>query len=60
VDGSVDAAVINAHLKKRGIVGGVRLSRFDKNDTGALWCATEMNTRDEIDSVLAALEEVCK
>jgi len=60
VDGNVDAAVINAHLKKRGIVGGVRLSRFDKNDMGALWCATEMNTRDEIDSVLAALEEVCK
>ncbi|HWS28815.1 MAG TPA: aminomethyl-transferring glycine dehydrogenase subunit GcvPA [Clostridia bacterium] len=60
VDGKVDAAVVNAHLKKRGVVGGVRLSRFDKNDSGALWCATEMNTRDEIDHVLAALEEVCK
>ncbi|MEN6470790.1 MAG: aminomethyl-transferring glycine dehydrogenase subunit GcvPA [Clostridiaceae bacterium] len=59
VDGAVNAAVINAHLKKRGIVGGVRLSRFDKNDSGALWCATELNTRDEIDSALNALEEVC-
>lgn len=60
VDSTVDAAVINAHLKKRGIVGGVRLSRFDKSDSGALWCATEMNTREEIDAVLEALEEVCK
>jgi glycine dehydrogenase subunit 1 len=60
VDSAVDAAVINAHLKKRKIVGGVRLSRFDNSDTGALWCATEMNTRDEIDAVFEALEEVCK
>ncbi len=59
VDSAVDAAVINAHLKKRGIVGGVRLSRFDKAEPGALWCATEMNTREEIDSALNALEEVC-
>lgn len=60
VDGEKDAAVIGAALKKRGIMGGVRLSRFNKEDSGALWCATELNTREEIDAALCALEEVCK
>lgn len=61
VDYAKDASVVNAVLKSRSIMGGVRLSRFDEKDmNGALWCATEKNTREEIDSCLAALEEVFK
>ncbi|MEG1547393.1 MAG: aminomethyl-transferring glycine dehydrogenase subunit GcvPA [Clostridia bacterium] len=56
LDCAKDSAVINAILKDRGIVGGVRLSRFDAKDHGMLWCATECNTRDEIDGVIAAME----
>ena len=54
-----DAELVNEALKRRGIMGGVPLSRFCKTDArGALWCATECNTRDEIDLALNALMEV--
>lgn len=53
-----DAEGVNAELYRKGILGGVPLSRFDAADTGMLWCATECNTRDEIDHALCALEEV--
>ena len=54
-----DAELVNEALKRRGIMGGVPLSRFCKTDAkGALWCATECNTRDEIDLVLNVLMEV--
>ncbi len=60
VDYDKDASVVNAILKDRGIMGGLRLNRLIDGDAGALWCATEMNTREEIDTVLAVLEEVFK
>ena len=58
VDYEKDAAVVNAGLKSRGFMGGLRFGRLIPHDTGALWCATEENTRDELDAVLEALEEV--
>lgn len=60
VDYGRDASVVNAILKDRGIMGGLRLNRLVEGDAGALWCATEMNTREEIDHVLDALEEAFK
>ena len=43
-EGSADA-VLNA-LEAKGILGGLPLS-----DHEILWCATEMNTKEEIDQV---------
>lgn len=60
VDYDKDASLVGAVLKDRGIMGGVRLNRLVEGDLGALWCATEENAREEIDAVLAALEEVFK
>ncbi|MDR0840173.1 MAG: aminomethyl-transferring glycine dehydrogenase subunit GcvPA [Christensenellaceae bacterium] len=59
VDTGKNAAAVNEGLKQRGIMGGLPLSRFDATDTkGMLWCATEMNTREEMDAAVAALKEV--
>ncbi|HWQ57649.1 MAG TPA: aminomethyl-transferring glycine dehydrogenase subunit GcvPA [Clostridia bacterium] len=60
VDYGKDSSLVNALLKDRGIMGGVRLNRLVPGDPGALWCATEQNAREEIDGVLNALEEVFK
>ncbi len=43
-----------AALEERGILGGLKL-----NDDELLWCATEKNTRAEIDDAAAAVKEVC-
>ena len=40
-------------LAQRGILGGLPV------DSGILWCATEMNTKEEIDALEAAIREVC-
>ena len=40
-------------LALRGILGGLPV------ESGILWCATEMNTRQEIDALEAAIREVC-
>ncbi len=40
-------------LELRGILGGLPV------ENGILWCATEMNTRGEIDALEAAIREVC-
>lgn len=58
VDYDKDAPLVNAILKDHGIMDGVRLGRLLPGDPGALWCATEENTREEIDYVLNVLEEV--
>ncbi|MDI6857918.1 MAG: aminomethyl-transferring glycine dehydrogenase subunit GcvPA [Dehalococcoidia bacterium] len=47
---------INAALLERGIIGGLDVSHRIEN--GMLLCVTEMNTRGEIDSLVAALEEI--
>lgn len=40
-------------LEERGILGGLPL-----NDHEILWCATEDNTKAEIDELVAILKEV--
>ena len=44
-----------AALKAEGILGGLPL-----DDHRILWCATEMNTREEIDRVAAIAKEVSR
>lgn len=55
ISSKVDTAVIGEKLKKKGILSGYALS-----ETDMLWCATEMNTAEEIDEVVKALAEVAK
>ena len=54
--GNVDN-VLSA-LEERGILGGYPLS--GKDEGRLLWCATEMNTKEEIDTLVRILEEVAK
>jgi len=49
-------AEINAALLKRGIVGGLDVSNQIPNSV--LLCVTEMNSRQEIDSLATALAEI--
>lgn len=42
-----------AHLEAKGMLGGLPVSK------GILWCFTEMNSRAQIDALVAALKEVC-
>jgi glycine dehydrogenase subunit 1 len=50
-------ADINAALLERGIIGGLDVSDIRNR---MLLCATEMNTRDEIDRLVQALAEVAR
>lgn len=50
-----DAAKILEELEKHGILGGLALS-----DNEILWCATEKNTKADIDELVKVLKEVCK
>ena len=47
---------VNRHLLQRGIIGGLDVS--DRIPNGLLLCVTEMNTREEIDALVSALEEL--
>lgn len=44
---------ICAALEERGILGGLPV------DGGLLWCCTELNSRSDIDALVAILQEVC-
>jgi glycine dehydrogenase subunit 1 len=46
---------VNSALLERGIIGGLDVS--ERVENGLLLCVTEMNSRDEIDRLVAALEE---
>ena len=46
---------INRRLLERGIIGGLDISDLTPN--GLLLCVTEMNTREEIESLAAVLSE---
>jgi glycine dehydrogenase subunit 1 len=50
---------VNRALRKRRIFGGKDLSR-DLPELGqsALYCVTEVHTRDDVDRLAGALEEV--
>ena len=60
IDGASDPVVLNAKLRSKGFIGGLRLGRYFPEDKGILYCATEMNTREEIDAFLNALEVSAK
>jgi glycine dehydrogenase subunit 1 len=47
---------INDRLLEKGIIGGLDVSERFPN--GMLLCVTEMNSRDEIDGLIAALDEI--
>jgi glycine dehydrogenase subunit 1 len=50
---------LNAELRARGIIGGYDLSRdYPELTNAALFCVTETRTRDDIDALVAALEEI--
>ena len=49
-------AALNAALLEEGIIGGLDVSRQVPN--GMLFCVTEMNSRQEIDRLVAALGRV--
>jgi glycine dehydrogenase subunit 1 len=52
-------AKINAALRERGIFGGHDLSQeFPELGQSALYCVTEVHTKDDLDRLAAALEEV--
>jgi glycine dehydrogenase subunit 1 len=55
-NGNVDNVL--AALEKRGILGGYPLS--GKDEGHLLWCVTEMNTKEEMDTLVGILEEVTK
>lgn len=49
------AEVILEALEKKGILGGLPLNEYD-----ILWCATEKNTKEEMEQVAAIVKEVCQ
>jgi len=50
----ISAGMISDSLVKKGILGGLPL-----DEKRILWCATEMNTKAEMDALAQALSEVC-
>ena len=61
IDTDKNPEVINAVLKSKGFMGGLPLARLNPDDkTGMLWCATELNSRQEMDELICAFEEVVK
>jgi len=58
-------AQLNKKLIKAGIIGGLELKRFypdlPASEAGMtkamLWCATEMNTREDIDKLIKTLSK---
>ncbi len=54
-DCPVDTSLLMKHLEDHGYLGGLPLA-----DGRILWCATEMNTREEMDELTDLVKEVCK
>jgi glycine dehydrogenase subunit 1 len=51
--------LLNAALRERGIIGGYDLSRdYPELGDAMLFCVTETRTRDDIDALASALEEI--
>ena len=51
----VKADVILEALEQKGILGGLPLNEYE-----ILWCATEKNTKEEMDQVASIVKEVCQ
>ena len=60
IESEISSAKLNKGLRKRGFIGGLPLSRYYKGDEGILYCATEANSRNELDEFLNALEVCAK
>jgi len=59
VTSPLPADEINAALRSRGILGGYDLSRdYPELGDAVLFCVTETRTREDIDMLAAALEEI--
>jgi glycine dehydrogenase subunit 1 len=55
----VPVEVLNAELCDRGILGGFDLGQeYPELGQAALFCVTEVRTREEIEALVAALEEI--
>ena len=54
----IEPAEVNRRLLDRGIIGGLDVSDLVPN--GLLLCVTEMNTREEIEALASALEEIAR
>ena len=54
----IEPAEVNRRLLELGIIGGLDVS--DRVPNGLLLCVTEMNTREEIEALASALEEVAR
>lgn len=52
----VDACELMTKLESRGILGGLPIELDGK--TQVLWCATEMNTKEDIDFLVKSIREV--
>ncbi|MDR3263928.1 MAG: aminomethyl-transferring glycine dehydrogenase subunit GcvPA [Clostridiales bacterium] len=53
VSDGVSADAVLKKLAKKGILGGLKIGAKE-----ILWCATEMNTKDEIDAAVKAAKEI--
>ena len=50
---------LNAELRDHGVIGGYDLSRdYPELENTALFCVTEARSRDDIETLVAALEEI--
>ncbi|HEY7782582.1 MAG TPA: aminomethyl-transferring glycine dehydrogenase subunit GcvPA [Ktedonobacterales bacterium] len=53
------AEQVNAQLREQGIIGGYELGRdYPELGEALLFCVTEARTRDDIDNLVSALEEI--
>jgi glycine dehydrogenase subunit 1 len=53
-----DTAKTLAALEKAGILGGLPLAGLMPEESGVLWCVTEMNSKADIDELTAVLRSV--
>lgn len=61
IETPLNSSDLLAGLRKRNILGGVPLSRFDAKDTkGVLVNVTEVNTKEEIDCLVNSLKEILR
>jgi glycine cleavage system P protein (glycine dehydrogenase) subunit 1 len=56
IESTEPADAMNARLLEQKIIGGLPLAKwYPELGNASLWCATELNTREEIDRAAAAL-----
>jgi glycine dehydrogenase subunit 1 len=57
VQGSEDAKLVNDRLLKRRIIGGFPLKKFyPELGNAAVWCCTELTTKEQIDIAVKAVK----